>query len=304
MSSHKCPECGRQLKPNASFCSYCGVSLKQRKPTDTGVQGTKIRAQTVQVTEQATDVESIPPAVEAALILRGKLETLRSQKVALDEELETVKVKQLVGELSENEANKQTEKLQARLSPITKEIEELESKAQTPLEQLHQEKKIQEGRLQRLEELKNTKEVDEAIYNRLSSEYRNKHAEIDQQLQSEISKANRWLAHLENRKQQLEFDRETLQIRARIDEVSKQDVKKQLQTIDDEITKLTSVIAGLRSILGSEARTPKPVALKQPWPSKAKKPRDEHVPGKCPHCNAQITPGTKYCYTCGRLITG
>lgn len=302
MSSRQCPECSRQLKPNARFCSYCGVSLVKRKETVTAIQETKTSPKASQVSEPIEEIESIPPSVEAALIFRGKLETLHTQKAALDEELETVKVKQLVGELSEIEAKKQSSKLQARLSPITKEVEEIESKAQTPLERLQQEKKVQEGRLQRLEDLKKSGEVDEVIYTRLSSEYQDKLTELGQQLKSEISKANHWLAQLEHQKQQLEFDRETLQIRARIDEVSKRDVKKQLKTIDEEINKLTSIIVGLRSILGSEASAPKPAASRPPPARQGKKPQKKPASDICPFCQAQITPGSKYCYTCGRLI--
>lgn len=299
MSSQSCPECGRQLKPNAKFCSYCGVSLNARRK--------KVAAIPSQSTSSASkdkldvEVERIPPQIESALILRGKLERLRSQKAALDEEQETIKVKQLVGELSEREAETQVEKLLARLDPISKEMEDLENKATTPLEQFQQEKKVQEGRLQRLEELLKSGEVDNAVYQRLFGEYRDKLTAINQQLEREITQANKWLAQLEARKQQLEFDKETLQIRARIDEVSKRDVKKKLKVIDDELNKMTSVIAGLRSILGSEVVSSKVV----PEPSTPQTPSKKKIktgPEICSYCQAKLTPGSKWCYSCGRLL--
>ena len=192
--------------------------------------------------------------------------------------------------------------MKTRLLPITKEIEELESKSLTPLEHLQQEKEVQEGRIHRLEELRKSREVDDAIYQRLSGEYSTKLTDVNQQLETEISTTNHWLAQLENRKQQLEFDRETLQIRARIDEVSKRDVKKQLKSIDEEINKLTSVITGIRSLLGSSAPpppTPDMERLPEPAPSKTSAKTSIN---KCPHCQAKITPGSKYCFTCGRLL--
>lgn len=301
MSSPQCSECGRQLKPNAKFCSYCGVSLKKRHAAVTPVEVNPPSAAVAPSIEPAQEVESIPPQVEAALIMRGKLETLRSQKVALDEEHETVKVKQLVGELSDQETQEQLIKLNKRLDPINKEIEELESKALTPLEQLQQEQNVQEGRIQRLEELLSSGEVDETVHQRLSTEYNGKLAEITQQLETEIKTANHWLVQLEERKQQLEFDRETLQIRARIDEISKRDVNKQLKAIDEEINKLTSIISGLRSLLGSVAPPP-PISAKKP--STGAKKEAKAARNKCPYCQAKITTGTKYCYTCGRLIQG
>ncbi|MHA2426647.1 MAG: hypothetical protein ACXADB_01210 [Candidatus Hermodarchaeia archaeon] len=251
--------------------------------------------------ESIEEVEAIPPSVETALIMRGKLERLRSQRAALDEEQETIKVKQLVGELSEKEAIAQSEKLQTRLDPILKETEDLEKKATTPLEQLQQKKHVQEGRLQRLEELKKSSEVDDAIYQRLSGEYGTKLAEFNQQLESEISQANKWLSNLEDHKQQLEFDKETLQVRARIDEVSKRDVNKRLKTIDSELNKLTSIIAGLRATLGTAA-SPPTASVTKSAPSKKKS--GKTPPSNCPYCSSKITPGNKWCYSCGRLLQG
>jgi DNA repair exonuclease SbcCD ATPase subunit len=303
MSNQQCPECGRQLKPNAKFCSYCGVPLTARQKAVGNVQAQPATTAPKTGNEIKEEVTKIPPTVESALVMRGKLERLRSQKAALDEEKETVKVKQLVGELSEKEAKAQSDKFQQRLDPIKKEIDELEKKAITPLEQLQQDKEVQEGRLQRLEELQKSGEVEDAIYQRLSSEYQGKLTEINQQLDNEVSQANRWLAQLEDRKQQLEFDKETLQIRARIDEVSKRDVKKQLKGIDDEVNKLTSIIGGLRSVLGSAAAPPKAFAPKPTAPA-SPTPSDKAASGNCPYCQTKITPGSKWCYSCGRLLQG
>ncbi len=301
MSSQPCPECGRKLKPNAKFCSYCGVSLNTRQKGGATVQPQQAGEAPSMKIESVEEVEAMPPSVETALIMRGKLERLRSQRAALDEEQETIKVKQLVGELSEKEATAQSEKLQTRLDPILKETEDLEKKATTPLEQLQQKKHVQEGRLQRLEELRKSGEVDDAIYQRLSSEYGTKLAEFNQQLESEISQANKWLSNLEDNKQQLEFDKETLQVRARIDEVSKRDVNKRLKTIDSELNKLTSIIAGLRATLGTAASPPRASVKKS---VRSKKKSGKTPPSNCPHCSSKITPGNKWCYSCGRLLQG
>ena len=299
MSSPQCPACGRQLKPNAKFCSYCGVPLSQQPTPERATQATPSRAPAQPVKKTVQTVENIPPLVEAAFIMRGKLQNLQSQRAAIEEEQETIKVKQLVGELTEKDAEKETAALQKRLEPINKEIEELENKATTPLEQLQQEKKIQEGRLHRLEELRRSGEVDEPVYQRLGREYNDKLNETNQQLDAEIAKANHWLVQLDERKQQLVFDRETLQVRARIDEASKREVKSELKAIDEEINKITSIIAGLRSLLGNAAPTPKSAT---PVKATALKPSQKPSSGQCPHCQAKVTPGSKYCYTCGNLL--
>jgi DNA repair exonuclease SbcCD ATPase subunit len=261
------------------------------------VQDTASPAQPVK--ESVQTVENIPPLVEAAFIMRGKLQTLQSQRAAIEEEQETVKVKQLVGELTEKNAEKEKAILQKRLEPITKEIEELENKAVSPLEQLQQEKKIQEGRLHRLEELRSSGEVDEAVYQRLGREYNDKLNETNQKLDVELAKANHWLVQLNERKQQLVFDRETLQVRARIDEASKREVKGELKAIDEEINKITSIIAGLRSLLGNAAPASTPSTPAKPA---IPKPGQKPGPGQCPHCQAKVTPMSKYCYTCGNLL--
>lgn len=299
MPTPQCPACGRQLKPNAKFCSYCGVPLTQHPKPEEVVQDRSSTAPPRPGKKPLQAVEEIPPLVETAFIMRGKLQTLRSQRATIEEEQETVKVKQLVGELTEKEAEKETAALLKRLEPIKKEIEELENKAITPLEQLQQEKKIQEGRLHRLEELRSSGEVDEAIYQRLGREYNDKLNETNQQLDAELVKANHWLVQLDGRKQQLVFDRETLQVRARIDEASKREAKSELKTIDEEINKITSIIAGLRSLLGNATGSPRPSTPAQITPTK---PGKKAGPGQCPHCQAKVTPGSKYCFTCGNLL--
>ncbi|MFX0169094.1 MAG: zinc-ribbon domain-containing protein [Candidatus Hodarchaeota archaeon] len=299
MSSQQCPACGRQLKPNARFCSYCGVPLTQKPERQAEVQPDATSVPAKPTEEPVKAVEAISPSVEAAFIMRGKLGSLRSQKVAIEEEEETIKVKHLVGELTEKDAEKETASLLARLEPINREIGDLENKAITPLEQLQQEKAIQEGRLQRLEELRSSGEVDDAIYQRLGREYSDKLNETIQNLNAEMTKANHWLVQMEERKQKLEFDRETLQVRARIDEVSKRNVKNELKTIDDEINKITSVLAGLRSLLGTAAPAPKTPSLIKQVPQKSDQKENSR---KCPHCQAKISLGSKYCYTCGNLL--
>lgn len=298
MPKSQCPECGRQLKPNANYCSYCGVNLgKKSDLTPTPAPQETSTSPTIEQEESPPPTkEAMPPMVEAALILRGKLETLQTQKATLDEEQETIRVKQLVGEITESEAKKELDKLKSRLDPISKEIEQIEKKAITPLEQLQQDKKVQEGRLQRLEDLRNSGEVEEAIYKRLSTEYSNKLNEINHQLETEIASAHFWLVQLEQRKQELEFEKETLQVRARIDEVSKREVNKQLKSLDEELNKINSVIAGLRAILGTHPTLTKPT---EKISIKVKK----KVPAsKCAFCGAKISQGSKYCYTCGRLL--
>jgi len=303
MSQTQCPICGRKPKPKANFCHFCGARLgaKQELPI-TDSSGIISKTESSIQSEKETEVpitDGVPAEVEDALILRGKLEALWQQKSAIEEELETLKVRQLVGELSETKAKKQIEQVEAKLSPITKEIKELEEKATTPLELLYQEHKTQEERLQRLRELKDSGEVDKSIYQRLANEYQNKMDEITLQLGVELEKAHRWLNRLEVQQQQLEFDKETLQVRARIDEISKNEVNKQLKDFEKELAKIKAILVGLHAILAIS-----PTPTKATTASKASQPIRKIKSGKCPYCGNKISSDSKYCYLCGRLITG
>lgn len=303
MSQNQCHICGRKLKPKANFCHFCGWRLNttQESPltSPSGVASKLESSVPLDKDSIVSTADAIPAAVEAALILRGKLEKLREQKIAIEEELETIRVKQLVGELTEARAKKQIETVETKLEPLTKEIRDLEEKASTPLELFHQEHKAQEERLERLEKLHKSGEVDKSIYKRLSGEYRSKMDEVAQQLGAELDKAHRWLSQLEVQQQQLEFDKETLQVRARLDEISKRDVNKQIKAIEKELTKITHILDGLRAILGISTAT-----ATVPPVSKTAKRTHRPKSGMCPHCGNKLTSDSKYCFACGRLITG
>lgn len=303
MSETQCPICGRKPKPKANFCHFCGTRLSIKQESQTTKPSRVIsKAKSSIPSEKGTKAsitDAVPAEVEAALILRGKLETLLQQKITIEEELETLKVKQLVGELSEAKAKKQIEQVEAKLAPITKEIKELEEKATTPLELLYQEHKTQEERLQRLRELNDSGEVEKSVYQRLASEYQNKINETALQLGAELEKAHRWLSQLEVQQQQLEFDKETLQVRARIDEISKSDVNKQLKDFEKELAKIKAILEGLHAILAIS-----PAPTKAPTVPKATQPIRKIKSGKCPYCGNKISSDSRYCYLCGRLIVG
>jgi chromosome segregation ATPase len=302
MSQNLCHKCGRKTKKNARFCHYCGVRLNitQESPATSPVKPTSKQESSVPSEKDlAPTAEALPAEVETALILRGKLEKLREEKIAIEEELETIRVKQLVGEFTEANAKKQIETVEAKLEPLEKEIRDLEEKASTPLELLREEHKTQEERIERLETLHKSGEVEKSVYQQLASEYQGKLNEIDQQLRTELDKVHRWLSQLEVQRQQLEFDKETLQVRAKIDEISKRDANKKLGTIEKEIAKITSVLDGLRAILSIS-----PVSEVALPVSKARKTTRKTRSGNCPHCGNKISSDSKYCFYCGRLLAG
>lgn len=301
MSQRLCPKCNRQLKPNAQFCTYCGIRLELIGPPSAPKDDRAPEVPSL-IQRETSRVEPISPADEAAFIMRGKLEKRHSEKTIVEEELETVRVKQLVGELTEEEAKAHIEQLQDRLAPITKEINEISKKAQTTLEHFRQEKNAQEERIQRLEELHRSGEVDDAVFQRLNDEYQSKFSEIKNQLESELAKTHQWHRQLEAQREQLEFDKETLQVRARIDKTTKSKVNKQLKAIDQQLTTVVSILAGLRAVL--DHSTQQVQREKIPQPTRSAKESRQIPSNRCPHCNAKITPKSEYCYTCGRLIAG
>ena len=244
--------------------------------------------------------------MEASLILRSRLEQLQTEKEKLEEELETIRVKHLVGEISEEEAEKETKRLKARLEAITKEIDNLKDKARIPLELIQLDKKTQEERLQRLESLRQSGEVEPAIYQRLSAEYRDKLEDLTRRLEEERRKANKWLRQLEERRKQLEFDKETLEVRVKLDELTPSEVAERIRSLEKELEKVDRIITGLRAVLGvAPPSTPSAtsIASTAAAPSQAGHSQIQEPP-RCPYCNGRIAPNSKYCHHCGRLLAG
>lgn len=292
MPPQVCVKCGRPIKPNARFCSGCGQRLEVSTPSSK--TQVPLKTGTGAPEDQS---EPIPPAVEAALMIRGRISKLQDEKAVLEEEIETIRVKQLVGELTKDEAKKRNDELQGRLDPINKEIEELLAKGITPLEKLQKEQKTHEERIERLQALLESGEVDKAVFDRLDAEYKANLTAVARELENETSKAHHWLTDLEARREQIEFERETLQVRARIDEISKRDVAKQLKDLELEITKITQILKGLRDLLGVSSIPTGNQSTESRASSKRKK-----AANKCPYCNAKITADTRFCYSCGRLL--
>lgn len=236
----------------------------------------------------------MPAEIEAAVILRSNLESLENERSNIEEQLETIRVKQAVGEIPEVEAEKALGPLQSRLESLSKEIEGIESKGRTPLELLEQEHVAQQQRLEKLDALRKSDEVDGAIYERLAAEYRSKLAEAGRRAEAERVKMQLWLSQFESQQRKLEFEKETLQVRARIDDLSKREVAKQLKTIEGELNRVAGIVKGLRSLLGVSA----PVIQGTAGPSVSAR----TTSSKCPHCGATITRDSKWCQFCGRLL--
>ncbi len=299
-----CNQCGRRLKPRAKFCSYCGqpisTSPKPSLSTEDVTPTTSKHASRTDVSEPQSSVEAMPQVVEAALILRGKLAKLLSERDALEEEMETIRVKQLVGELAEDAAKKRIEKLKTKIDRLTREIKEFEGKASTPLEQLEQEHITHAERLQKLETLYQSGEVEQSIYERLVTEYRNKLADLVQKLEAERAKAKRWLSELETRQEQLEFDKETFEVRAKLDELPQSQVTRRLQSIEQELSKTSQIVVGLRAVLGLSSSSFKREPPLQPSRA-SRSPRSTHH-RTCPNCGGTVPPGGKWCYHCGNMV--
>lgn len=300
-----CNQCGRRLKPRAKFCSYCGQPISASPKSSLSTEGitptTSERSSRTAVSEPQSSVEPIPQVVEASLILRGKLARLLSERDTLEEEMETIRVKQLVGELSEGAAKKRMEKLKTKLERLAREIKEFEGKASTPLEQLEKEHITQAERLQKLETLYQSGEVEQSIYERLVTEYRNKLADLVQKLEAERVKAKRWLSELEARQQQLEFDKETFEVRAKLDELPQSQVTRRLQNIEQELSKISQIVVGLRAVLGLSS--PSFIRGASPQPSQASRSSSRPTRRRtCQNCGGTVPPSSKWCYHCGNMI--
>jgi hypothetical protein len=130
----------------------------------------------------------------------------------------------------------------------------------------------------------------------LVAEYKSKLAEIVNQLEVERVKAQNWLTELATRQQQLEFDKETFGVRAKLDELPQSQVTRKLQSIELELTKIIQIIAGLRAVLGVSSPS---LSGKPHSPRSSRRTRS----GICPNCGGTVPARSKWCYHCGNMVS-
>lgn len=228
-----CGNCGKEVRPGTKFCIYCG------SPVTTAISDTGESSQTPETTadlvsEPATTPEvekpeevqpiPIPTGVLASLIARGRQLALEDQYAKSDQ-----KSDKLLEELSKAAGDGDFA---------------LEGLIDTYInEQTEQD---------RLDELREKDEVSDRVYERLSAEYQEKLAKMDQDIESGLEQLKGYTAQLNRELNQIHDELETVNARVLIGDIE-EDFTSQKTKLTEKQQRLNYALAAAHHILNKEA---------------------------------------------------
>ncbi len=250
-----CPRCGQRTEEWFIYCKYCGLPLKHeleepKKPVTIRVEGEEPdkssldagKVKKVKETEkkeakprvkEPVEIEKIPEEVKINLVGRGKTYLVETRLRKLNKDYETLKTRQIVGEITEEELEKRTEPLRQEISEIRKTLEDMGATEPLEAEVLLAEKETQNERKKKLEDLLLKGEIREAIYQKLVSEYDTKLEDAENKLTEGVRQMEKWLISLEAEKQDILDQQEMLIAKMKIGDLPVKEFethKKELET--------------------------------------------------------------------------
>jgi uncharacterized Zn finger protein (UPF0148 family) len=255
-----CPRCGQITEDWFVYCKYCGYPLKQesekpKKPLTIRVEVKepekpksvatgKVREDTTTRTERReaklevekpVEVEKIPDDVKRNLIGRGKTYLIETRLRKLNRDYETLKTRQLVGEITQEELEKRSEPLWQEINDIKKTLGEMGATEQLEVEVLLAEKETQVERKKKLEELLIKGEIRETIYQKLVEEYDAKLKQAQKNLKEGVQQMEKWLVSLETEKQGLTDQQEMLTAKMKIGDLPVKEYETQKKDLETKI---------------------------------------------------------------------
>nr|MDO8081462.1 hypothetical protein [Candidatus Freyarchaeota archaeon] len=251
-----CPRCGQRTEDWFVYCKYCGLPLKQelekpKKPVTIRVEveepekpivtrkvketpKTEKKEAKLEV-EKPVEVEKIPDDVKRNLIGRGKTYLIENRLRKLNRDYETLKTRQLVGEITEEELEKRSEPLWQEINDIKKTLGEMGATEQLEVEVLLAEKETQVERKKKLEELLIKGEIRETIYQKLVSEYDAKLKQAEKKLKEGVHQMEKWLVSLKAEKQELLDQQEMLMAKMKIGDLPVKEYETQKKELETKI---------------------------------------------------------------------
>ncbi|MEM3586412.1 MAG: hypothetical protein QXO71_03725 [Candidatus Jordarchaeaceae archaeon] len=251
-----CPRCGQRAEDWFIYCKYCGFPLKQEsekpkkpvtieveveEPTKPPIIKKVSKPQKIDVKEaklevsKPVEIEKIPDDIRRNLVGRGKTYLIETRLRKLNRDYETLKTRQLVGEITEEELEKRSEPLWQEINDIKKTLEEMGATEPLEVEVLLAEKETQIERKKKLEELLIKGEIRETIYQKLVSEYDSKIKQAEKRLKEGITQMEKWLASLKIEKQELLDQQEMLIAKMKIGDMPIKDYEIQKKDLETKI---------------------------------------------------------------------
>jgi len=180
-------------------------TVKAEKPPSITESESKL-----QVVETA-EVEKVPEDVKRKLVERGRTYLIETRLRKLNKDYETLKTRQLVGEITEEELEERSEPI--RLAEKEKHVE----------------------RKKKLDELLLKGEIRETVYQKLVSEYDEKIRAAERKLAEGIRQMEDWLISLEAEKQELLDQQEILMAKMKIGDLPVKEYETKKKELENKI---------------------------------------------------------------------
>ncbi|MHA1363479.1 MAG: hypothetical protein ACTSP1_13260 [Candidatus Freyarchaeota archaeon] len=252
-----CPRCGQRTEEWFVYCKYCGLPLKQEserpgktvtirvegeepeQPVQHTVKAEKPPSITeseskLQVVETA-EVEKVPEDVKRKLVERGRTYLIETRLRKLNKDYETLKTRQLVGEITEEELEERSEPIRQEIDEIKKTLEEMGATEPLEVETLLAEKEKHVERKKKLDELLLKGEIRETVYQKLVSEYDEKIRAAERKLAEGIRQMEDWLISLEAEKQELLDQQEILMAKMKIGDLPVKEYEARKKELENKI---------------------------------------------------------------------
>ncbi len=282
---NKCTRCGNPLLDGTRFCGKCGQSVvrspikdeldvkpvniveQAKKPqldtakvqtrVDSGIHEIPILSETdiPPVLDSSTEDPSEPIEIPEEMILilygRKRAPEIKKELVEHKEELDALSEKMEVGLLTKKEAMEQLDIQKKKISGLQTEQAQLEDVSSVPIEieRLDEDlEKIKQWE-NKLEDLKQTGEVSDAVYKKVQQEYNEKRSIAEQDLNTQVLSLKQWADLLKKRAIRLAQELETKKVKLSVEDKSSDDVLKQMKETEKELTKIKIAEEQARIIL-------------------------------------------------------
>lgn len=282
---NKCARCGNPLLDGIRFCGKCGQSVvrspikdeldvkpvniveQAKKPqldtakvqtrVDSGIHEIPILSETdiPPVLDSSTEDPTAPIEIPEEMILilygRKRAPEIKKELVEHKEELDALSEKMEVGLLTKKEAMEQLDIQKKKISGLQTEQAQLEDVSSVPIEieRLDEDlEKIKQWE-NKLEDLKQTGEVSDAVYKKVQQEYNEKRSIAEQDLNTQVLSLKQWADLLKKRAIRLAQELETKKVKLSVEDKSSDDVLKQMKETEKELTKIKIAEEQARIIL-------------------------------------------------------
>jgi len=280
-----CERCGKPVPKGALFCGVCGHPTKKPDKKEDEVEVTIPEEAVVKPKSDAPKVRpreepglheipilseaSIPPSLESSkgeaatqeieipeemitiLYARKRAPEIQKQLKTQIAELDALSEKMNVGLLTKKEAMEQLTTQKKKIEELQAEKAQLGEVVSVPLEieRLDQELKTVVNWEEKLQKMKKTGKVTDAVYKKVTREYEEKRSKIENQLNEQVLRLKQWTNLLKKRAERLAHAQETLKVKLQVEEITSEEATKKMKENENELEKAKIAAEQARAIL-------------------------------------------------------